>query len=154
MSRKQKSLWRQIRWLAVAPVAVAGFYIALMVGLLLYGLVERLCPPEDIISGSCQTPWILRLEDSLFYVGAGLAGFLVVSLAALTAPSHKFAVALLSFIAGTLFAGFLALTGTLWAEAFTAILAGALAILLVYARTKKASPKSHDEQQTSASSNR
>ena len=82
-----------LRWLCVPPAALAAWYLALILALLLHTAVEGFCPPDQVVSGACFAPWFLRFSDVLVCFGAALAASLIVLAAFLVAPSHRFHVA-------------------------------------------------------------
>ena len=136
-----------LRWLCVPPAALAAWYLALILALLLHTAVEGFCPPDQVVSGACFAPWFLRFSDVLVCFGAALAASLIVLAAFLVAPSHRFHVAWATFIVGACVAlWFAALLGT-WAECASALAAGALAAYLL---TRKSMPPNHSLNPTAA----
>lgn len=93
-----------LRWALVVPAALAGWFVSLLVGLVLLHLVDRLCPEDQRVSGACIAPWHATVTDGIVLVCAALAAALIVLLPALVAPREKRTVAHLAFGGGLLFA--------------------------------------------------
>lgn len=100
------------RWLLVVPAAFAGWYLALVAAMLVYGLAQRLCPAELVVSGACTAPWHAPFFDALVVGGAALAATLIVLLPALVAPARRVAVARLAYAAGLAAAAWLVVGDT------------------------------------------
>jgi len=134
-----------LRWLCVLPAALAAWYLALILAVLLHTAVEGFCPPDQVVSGACFAPWFLRFSDVLICFGAALAASLIVLAAFLVAPSHRFYVAWATFIVGACVAlCFAALLGA-WAECASALAAGALAAYLL---TRNSMPPNYSPKLT------
>lgn len=122
-----------LRWLLVLPAAMAGWYLALVTGLLLHAGAEALCPPADQVSGLCIAGWFQTVEECLLVLTAALAATLVVLLPALTSPKQRHRVGLIAFIAGTMLALVIGWQAwSLWVPITTAILAGLLTLRWVW----------------------
>jgi len=121
----------QIRWLAVLPAAIAGWYLALIIGLLAYSGVEKLCPPEQMVSGACIAPWFRYATGAISALGAALAAILVITLAALAAPSHRVIVIRSAFVAGLLVASYMLWQTSAVVEFFAALACGALTVAVL-----------------------
>jgi MFS family permease len=128
-----------LRWIRVPLGALGGWYAALLVGLFLHKLVSGFCPSDMIVSGACTAPWFAVTERIITGFGAGLAAVLVVTLAALSAPSHRVAVARIAFVLGAVAAIAMAVTGGAWVECIAALACG-VATLLVLQRTLASEP--------------
>lgn len=113
------------------PAALAGWYLALFIGMFLLGFAESLCPPEDMVSGACLARWFDPVQTAIIYFSASLAAFLVVLFPTWMAPSHRNRVARSAFSVGALVAAFLAWSTLAWGEFIAAIIAGLLAVLLI-----------------------
>ena len=44
----------KLRWVLILPSAVVAWFAALLVGMLALSLAEHLCPPENVVSGTCD----------------------------------------------------------------------------------------------------
>lgn len=117
-----------MRWLAVIPAAISGWYLALILGMFLLALAERTCPAENRISGICTAWWFGYIEQAIVYFGVAAAAFLVVTFAALVSPSHRYLVARFIFLLGVLVAGYLAWDLSAWGEFLAAVAAGLSAV--------------------------
>ena len=117
-----------LRWLAVLPAALAGWYLALASGILLHSLATSLCPEDMLVSGMCTASWFEWLEQGIFAFTAALAAFLVVWLATLCCPSAcpgaKARVAAIAFILGALVAIVFATTLHIWLAPLSALISG------------------------------
>src|SRR5262245_59079514 len=95
---------RLARWLLV-PVAAAGIWaVALLSGLAAVGVLDALCPAEEMISGFCVAPWHATAVDVLIAAHAAATAFGIVVGCGFLAPAHKFTVALIAFWCGAVFA--------------------------------------------------
>ena len=121
----------QVRWLTVLPAAIAGWYLALIIGLLAYSGVERLCPPDQMVSGACITPWFRYATGAVSALAAGLAAILVITLAALAAPTHRVIVIRSAFVAGLLVASYMLWQTSAAFEFVAALACGALTVAVL-----------------------
>ncbi len=119
------------RWLAVIPAAIAGWYAAVILGLLALEALAAFCPEEETISDLCVAPWYRAAEKITFPAAAGLAGTLVVLGAALAAPRWKGRVAWIAFLIGAMAATAFAVALGAWIELGTELAGGALALAVV-----------------------
>ena len=117
-----------LRWLAVVPAALAGWYLALASGILLHSLATSLCPDALLVSGMCTAGWFEWLEQGIFAFTAALAAFLVVWLAVLccpsTGPGTKARVAAIAFALGALVAIVFAAKLHIWLAPLAALISG------------------------------
>ena len=120
-----------LRWLLTAPVALAGFYIGLLVFGLIYEINERWCPEAYLVSGMCHAPWSWHAGQFAVVLGAFVSGALVVLLPALTAPSHRKAVALLFYALGLACALFVWMSG-MHAAKIAAAVGGAISVWRIH----------------------
>ncbi len=115
---------RIVRWILVPLAAVAGWYVALIGGIGLLTAAEAFCPPDQMVSGSCQATWWQPVEQIIFCFSTALAAVLVVGAAFLVAPSHRRQVAWIVFAGGGLVAVWMMIgTGAYW-MGLTALAAG------------------------------
>jgi hypothetical protein len=86
------------RWLLV-PVAAAGiWYVALLSGLVAVGVLDALCPADEMVSGLCTAPWHATAVDVLIVAYAAVTAFGIVVVCGFLAPAHKLTVALIAFV--------------------------------------------------------
>lgn len=130
---------RIIRWLLVIPSALAGWYLALLIGVFLYSVADYFCPPAEMISGLCVARWHGTVIEGLFVVGASLAAIFVVQFAVFTAPEKKTAVAISVFCLGMATAASFAFYSEAWGAFVGASTFGALTTLHVIYRIRKVS---------------
>lgn len=117
-----------LRWIAVVPAGLLGWYIGFLVGVALLSAAINLCPAESMVSGACIAPWFRYAEVLIFCVSVALAAFLVVALPALVAPRWRPAVAWVAFVVGLIVAIYLVVyTGT-FLEFVSAVVAGLLSV--------------------------
>ena len=96
-----------VRWILV-PVAVLGAWmVAAGIGLVLNDIAFRFCPESQIESGLCVAPWWPIVDTVILSVSAAVAAMLVVWASAITAPSHRPLVAIVTFALGAAFAAYL-----------------------------------------------
>ncbi len=119
-----------IRWLLVIPSAFAGWYLALFIGLLLYSVADSFCPPELMVSGSCQATWHKPPVDDLVIFGASLSATLSNLFPVLVAPAKRSLVAKVIFIGGVAFAVSAVVSTSAWGAFSGAILFGALTLFI------------------------
>lgn len=131
-----------LRWIRVPLGALGGWYAALLVGLFLHKFVSGFCPSDMIVSGACTAPWFLVAERIVIAFGAGLAAVLVITLSALSAPSHRVLVARLAFGLGAIAALVMAVTGGAWVECIAALVCGAVTLVLLQRTLAPASAES------------
>lgn len=123
-----------LRWLAVILSAVLAWWIAFIVGLFMMSAAERLCPPELLISGTCNVPWWSYVVQGISSFGAALAAVLVVLVSSVVAPSHRRRVAWLTYSVGTVVA---VIMGYMFiVELSAALLAGAITAAMISRKVK------------------
>ena len=117
-----------LRWVAVIPAALLGWYLALVIGLSLRSLATSLCPPQDMISDACAADWFPPVEDGIFIVTAALAALLVMRLGTATCPNHKRGVALVVFVIGAAGAMMIGYALSIWLPPLAALVSGLLTL--------------------------
>jgi hypothetical protein len=122
------------RWLLVPVAAVGIWSVALLSGFLAVGVLDALCPAEQMISGFCIAPWHAPAVDALIVTYAAATAFGIVVMCGLLAPAHKFTVALIAFLCGTVFATFAASEGTMWKPFIAAAVGGSAGLVLAASR--------------------
>ena len=112
-------------------IGVIGFYV-----------LETLCPEELIVSGLCYAAWFSPSANALVILIAGLVAFGIIVTTTAVAPSHKWWVALMSYISGPAVATFVVSTsfvGVLGPLAGAAA-GGTAALAILWRRTRPQSP--------------
>ena len=116
-----------LRMALTVPAAIAGWYIGVIVALLVHQVDQKLCPSEYIVSGTCGAPWSSFVSGMALASGSLVCGAFTVLLPTLVAPSHRARVALLAYGLG--------LTGSVywllhdhWVPVAWAAIAGAIAL--------------------------
>jgi MFS family permease len=122
---------RIIRWLLVLPFAVAGWYLGLLAGLLVYQIGESTCPTKYIVSGFCTAPWSHAVYLFALAFGAGMAGAAVVALPTLVAPEKQIWVAAVALILGIVAATYMLFTTTAWLPFVAALICGSVSLWLI-----------------------
>ncbi|WP_295449127.1 hypothetical protein [uncultured Thiodictyon sp.] len=120
------SAMRVARWLLVLPSGVAGWYLGLLIGLLIYEAGEKTCPIGYVVSGMCYAPWSHLLHLFAFAVGSGVAGALVVALPALVAPMRAFNIALTAFAIGVVAGTYMLVQTGAWLLYVSALVCGGI----------------------------
>lgn len=115
----------------MVPVAILAWYAVFLFGMALIMGIGSLCPPKEVISGSCVAWWAPYAERAAFIFCAGLAAFLVVVSSAMVAPSHRNKVARLSFGLGLIAAVIMSLSLVTFGELIAATIAGLFGVLFV-----------------------
>jgi|SRR5688572_19644102 len=92
-----------VRWALILPAAVAVWYLAFLVGVGLYVAAEKFAPPNQMILGHV-VPWLEIGQSSGVVLGASLAAALVMITCTSLAPTNKRAVAVATFVIGTILA--------------------------------------------------
>jgi len=118
----------------VIPAAVVGWWITIMIGLSLTNIPGYFCPPELLVSGLCMTSWYGPVMSGIMIFTAALSAVMTLLFAVLTAPRKRDLVAKVVFLAGCIYATYLAYSISAWAEYVGAILFGLLTLWLL---TKK-----------------
>ena len=125
-----------LRWIGILPAAIAGWYLALITGLLLLAALDSLCPPEEVVSGMCNASWYPLASRLLMCFGAALSAFLVVLVSSLVEPSQRKAVAWLAYVVGAVIAFYMAVSASRYASHYlelgSALAAGLLAVWAVH----------------------
>ena len=97
-----------MRWILFIPASIVGFYLALLIMILVQTSVESMCPEQYIFIGEreyCIYPsWV---NTALISIGGALAAFLVVLLGSLVAPGYKNVVPYVLFIGGAIIASYM-----------------------------------------------
>jgi|GEM_PF-3113680 len=122
-----------LRWLLVVPSAFIGWYVGLIVAMLIYKMNEALCPARFLVSGMCTAPWSPVMEELAVIVGGAVVGALVVLLPSLMAPNHRKRIALIAYslsFACSLYV--LMLVPSIWRAVLSATLAGGLMLWCVH----------------------
>ena len=117
-----------LRWIAVVPAGVLGWYLALLTGLTLLSGATALCPADRMVSGACVAPLFPYVETAIIYVSVALAAFLVVELPVLTAPRWRSTVAWVAFVAGLMLATYFVVYTTMIVEFVIALIIGLLSV--------------------------
>lgn len=90
-------------WIRIAFVSQLGFWAAILVAFVVYGIVEGWCPESKQVSGMCMAPWFQKFEHYLEFGAVGLAAAFVVLFSTLTANSgQKILVAKVAYFVGGL----------------------------------------------------
>lgn len=120
-----------VRWALVAPAALSGWYLTLLLGLILHGVLEKFCPSDQVVSNACIAPWFSTATDILMILCAGLAATLVVTFGTWAAPSHRTTVAWALFGVGSVMALSMGWALSAHAECIAAILCGLATTLVI-----------------------
>jgi hypothetical protein len=118
---------RLFRFVLTVPAGIAGWYLGVMLALLVHDLGQRLCPAHLVVSGACTAPWSSFVGDVALALGASVCGALSVLLPALAAPSHRLEVSRLAYAVGLICSAYWLFHG-LWVPVAWAAAAGALAL--------------------------
>ena len=120
-----------IRWFLVIPSAFIGWYCAVFIGLLLYSVAESLCPPELIVSGMCTASWSAPVKNGIIIFGASISAILVLLFSVFIAPGKRKLVAKVIYFGGVAFALYAVYFSNAWWAFISAIISGALFLLLL-----------------------
>jgi len=115
---------KAVRWLLLLPLTLAGWYLVMLLGIVLLDLAMAACPPEEVVSGACTAPWMGGVEAGIFYLCSALAATAWVLIPALMAPALKRETAWVAFISGGLVAGMMALHMAAWDDLAVSLSAG------------------------------
>ena len=118
-----------LRWVAVIPAGLLGWYIAFLAGFALLSAATNLCPAESMVSGACIASWFRYAEALIFCMSAALAAFLVVVLPVFVAPRWKSAVAWVAFVAGLIVAVYFVVYTVALVAFVSAVVAGLLSVM-------------------------
>ena len=94
-----------VRWLILVPVTLLAWFAVVCATILLYEVINKsLCPPGDIVSGSCTNDSVVLILHIWIHVAIGLSAIAVLVTAFLIAPEGKEPVVWLTLLIGSLFA--------------------------------------------------
>jgi hypothetical protein len=118
-----------LRWLSVVPSAFVGWYVGLILALLIYSANKELCPTKYMVSGMCNAPWSAFTEGLAIIFGATISGALVVSLPTLFAPNQQKRVAWAAYGLGLLSSiYFLVLVPGIWHAVLSSVIGGSVVL--------------------------
>ena len=126
-----------LRWLLLVPFAIGGWYVALLIGIMLYAVADLFCPTELMISGGCQASWYAPVIDGLIIFGAGLSAVFVILFSILMAPANKVTIARVAYVSGFFVALYFAHGTSAWGAFFGAAISGALTLLFLHRHVNK-----------------
>ena len=116
-----------LRWLLLVPVAIAVWYCVFVLGAFTYSFVEtHLCPPEDLISGSCTNSTIKLWLMIVVHAFVALSALAVMVITVVISPRWRMPIAWLTLVVGTVVAAYLSATNHEW-TLFVAAIAGGFA---------------------------
>ena len=119
------------RWIMVVPAAIIGWWIAIIIGLLLTNIPGYFCPPQLMISDICMTSWYGPVMSGIMILAAALSAVSTLLFAVLTAPAKRALVAKVIFLAGVIYATYFAFSLSAWVEYTGAIVAGSFTLFLL-----------------------
>ena len=118
---------RKLRMALTVPAAIAGWYLGVIVALLIHQVSQRLCPASYAASGACWAPWPAFASDVALALGSLVCGAFTVLLPTLVAPSHRARVAQLAYAGGLTCSIYWLLHGH-WVPVAWAAMAGAVTV--------------------------
>jgi hypothetical protein len=118
---------RTLRWILAVPAAFAGFYLGVFAALLIYGVNERSCPSEYVVSGMCYAPWSSFVSNLALAVGSLICGSLVVLFPTLIAPVSRKRVAFFAYALGMVASIYWLFHGS-WVPVAWAVLSGGFTV--------------------------
>lgn len=127
-----------IRWLLTLPSAALGWMAMFAAGFSMLALLQRLCPPELVVSGMCTASWYRSAETGAFALSAALGAALFIALPSLVAPAHRPRVAIAAWLLGCAWTTWLAVAvgGSIALPAAAAVASGLL-VALRFARAAR-----------------
>ena len=130
-----------LRWLFVVPSAFVGWYVGLIVALLIYSARKALCPTKYVVSGMCNAPWSPFVEGLAIIFGGILSGAMVVMLPTFFAPNHQKRVAWIAYGLGLLSSIYLLVLITgIWHAVLSSAIGGGI-VLWRFVRTDSVASK-------------
>jgi hypothetical protein len=120
-----------LRWFAVIPAGVLGWFIAFAAGVALLGAVAKVCPADSMVSGQCVAPWFDSVERIVICLSVAFSACLVVLLPVRVAPHSRPVVAWTAFAAGLIAATYLLVHTAAITEFFCAAVGGLLTAVAV-----------------------
>jgi hypothetical protein len=118
-----------LRWLFVVPSAFIGWYVGLIVALVIHRAHQAICPAQYLVSGMCHAPWTPLVQNSAIIIGSILAGALVVLLPTVLAPSQRQRVAWIAYGLGLLYSiYFLVVIPGIWHAVLSAAIGGGVVL--------------------------
>ena len=122
----------RLRWVLAPIGGLVAWHATLFLGLVAVGVLDSMCPPDEMVSGMCQADWYEPAFDALVAVFSGISAVLVVLVPALIAPTHRLRMAWIAYGVGAAFAIFFALGTSLYPPAAAALLGGATAVAIAH----------------------
>ncbi len=119
------------------PAAIAGWYISLFFGMILYFVADYICPPDLMVSGMCLATWHSPVTDGLVIFGASLAAVLAILFSVLIAPGRKALVAKVIFLGGAGMAIYFVIATSEWLAFLGAIVFGFITVILIQRNSTK-----------------
>lgn len=121
-----------LRWVLAAPGAIAAWYATFFFGIVAHEAAEKaLCPAGKLVSGICTSDKVQQLLEVLIVIFIALSAIAVVGTAVAIAPSHKAAVAWVTFGAGAIVAVFFAFATHMYFGGTSAIATGLATTLAI-----------------------
>ena len=128
-----------VRWVVLIPAAVASFYVMFDLSVSSFFFLDSLlCPPEDVISDTCNNETVSSILNAFIYFSTGLSAVVIVLISTAIAPSHKEYTAWSSFGLGTIAATYLAFQTDAWDQYLAALIGGLISVFgVVYFLRRK-----------------
>jgi hypothetical protein len=123
-----------VRWLSVPIAAIAVWYVVLLIGIALVGVLDSLCPPDLVVSGLCTAPWYGPVFEALLLICTAAVAAALVIVPALVAPAHQFGVAVIAYSCGAVVAVYVAFGAFAWGPFVASALSGSAALWLAAAK--------------------
>ncbi len=120
-----------IRWVLVAPVAVFGFYLSFVLGIVSYSALNYICPKEQMVSGMCTASWYSPALDVLFILCPSIGAILVVAFSSYIAPKNKAQTSKFVYVVGSCIALYWAFISNNWWAFLGTVVAGLLTVLFI-----------------------
>ena len=121
-----------IRWLWIPICVILMWYAMLVVGMALHSLATKFCPADALISGFCTASWFPAVERAIIVGCAGLAGFGIVLVSAITAPRLRVRAAAVVYAVGVVVALNMVVETHAYSEFAAALVGGLLGVLAAW----------------------
>jgi len=124
-----------LRWLAVVPTIIAVYVLGLTFTFTTMDFAMSYCPTDEVVSGSCISPWYEEFEHKLLCAPAFASGLAMVLFPSLVAPSHRGTLSWILYLGGVAVV-FVAQFAGFHLEALAATVGGAVALFILRGRSR------------------
>ncbi|HEY7885053.1 MAG TPA: hypothetical protein VIC08_08920, partial [Cellvibrionaceae bacterium] len=112
--------------------SLLGYFLCMFLGIGTIIIFETFCPEQDLVSEVCTAAYMGAVENIALFIFSSLAAVLVVLLASLAAPTHKFVVACIAYTLGAITAITMGLSIGAYSILAATLISGAIILYVIY----------------------